>query len=359
MKKQAIVFLLGVVLPNILAGQSVKVPFDSEQWEMGNAQYSLQQYEGKDCMLLQSGFLYIKDLAFLNGTIEVDINFSAVRNFNSVSFRIHSPGNFEQFYIRPHQSGNPDANQYTPVFNGLGGWQLYHGEKYATPVNYTFNQWHHLKIVVAGNQAEVYFDDMKKPLLKINELLHETMAGTLGLGTRTNAYFANFQYTLDDRNIPDVPVEIVDIDGLIEQWQLSDLQSDDKFKDKIILSSSDTREIKWSPVPVQSSGVLNIAQYLQRSDGKNTGVVKLSIQSDRKQIRKLDLGYSDFVGVYVNGEILYSGATNFVSRDYRYLGTIGFFDSVYLPLKKGNNEILFVVRENFGGWGIQAVMNGG
>jgi hypothetical protein len=323
---------------------------------MENAQYSLQQYEGKDCMLLQSGFLFIKDLAFLNGTIEVDLNFSAVRNFNSVSFRIHSPGNFEEFYIRPHQSGNPDANQYTPVFNGLAGWQLYHGEKYATPVNYTFNQWHHLKIVVAGNQAEVFYDDMEKPLLKINELLHETISGSLGLGTRTNAYFANFQYTLDERNIPNAPIEKINIDGLIENWQLSDLQSDDKFKDKFTLSSSDTKEIKWSQVPVQSSGVLNIAQYLLRSDSDNTGVVKLNIRSDRKQIKKLDLGYSDFVGVYVNGEILYSGATNFVSRDYRYLGTIGFFDSVYLPLKKGNNEILFVVRENFGGWGIQAVM---
>jgi len=38
---------------------------------------------------------------------------------------------FEHFYIRPHQSGNPDANQYTPVFNGVSAWQLYHGALYA------------------------------------------------------------------------------------------------------------------------------------------------------------------------------------------------------------------------------------
>ena len=265
--------------------------------------------------MLQSGFVYLKQLEFLNGTIEVDINFSAVRNFNSISFRIHSPGNFEQFYIRPHQSGNPDANQYTPVFNGLAGWQLYHGEQYATPVDYTFNQWHHLKIVVAGNQAEVYYDDMEKPLLKIDELLHETIAGTLGLGTRTNAYFANFQYTIDDRNIPDVPVKKVAIDGLIEHWQLSDLQSDDKFEDKLILSASDTKEIPWKSVPVQSSGVLNIGQYLQRTEGMNTGVVKLDLKSEGKQIKKLNFGYSDFVRVYVNGQVLYSGETNFVSRE--------------------------------------------
>jgi hypothetical protein len=41
-----------------------------------------------------------------------------------------------------------------------------------------------------------------------------------------------------------------------------------------------------------------------------------------------------------------------MSRDYRYLGTIGLFDSVTLPLKAGENEIWIAVSEAFGGWGI-------
>ena len=77
MKKLAILFTLGLIIPITFFGQTVQVPFDSDQWEMSGAQYSLQQYEGKECMLLQSGFIYLKDLSFLNGTIEVDINFSA------------------------------------------------------------------------------------------------------------------------------------------------------------------------------------------------------------------------------------------------------------------------------------------
>jgi len=43
-----------------------------------------------------------------------------------------------------------------------------------------------------------------------------------------------------------------------------------------------------------------------------------------------------------------------MSRDYRFLGTIGFFDQLFLPLKKGSNELWFVVSENFGGWGVKA-----
>jgi hypothetical protein len=41
-----------------------------------------------------------------------------------------------------------------------------------------------------------------------------------------------------------------------------------------------------------------------------------------------------------------------MSRDYRYLGTIGYFDNVTLPLEAGKNEICIAVSEAFGGWGI-------
>ena len=48
------------------------------------------------------------------------------------------------------------------------------------------------------------------------------------------------------------------------------------------------------------------------------------------------------------------GDNGYRSRDYRYLGTIGFFDSVTLPLKEGRNEVVIAVSESFGGWGLQA-----
>jgi hypothetical protein len=33
---------------------------------------------------------------------------------------------------------------------------------------------------------------------------------------------------------------------------------------------------------------------------------------------------------------------------------VGFFDTIYLPLKAGNNEISFAISEYFGGWGVMA-----
>lgn len=43
-----------------------------------------------------------------------------------------------------------------------------------------------------------------------------------------------------------------------------------------------------------------------------------------------------------------------MSRDYRFLGTVGYFDEVYVDLKKGKNELWIAVSETFGGWGVKA-----
>ena len=90
------------------------------------------------------------------------------------------------------------------------------------------------------------------------------------------------------------------------------------------------------------------------SEQADTAFAKLTVDSDRAALKKLKFGYSDKVKVYVNNRLVYSGDNTFRSRDYRYLGTIGLFDAVYIPLEPGNNEILFAVSEQFGGWGVMA-----
>jgi hypothetical protein len=35
---------------------------------------------------------------------------------------------------------------------------------------------------------------------------------------------------------------------------------------------------------------------------------------------------------------------------------MGLFDELYLPLKKGKNELWMVVTENLGGWGVKALV---
>ena len=62
-------------------------------------------------------------------------------------------------------------------------------------------------------------------------------------------------------------------------------------------------------------------------------LARTTIQADAERTAELAFGFSDRVAVYLNGRLLYRGADEYQSRDYRFLGSIS---------------------ENFGGWGLQA-----
>ena len=48
---------------------------------------------------------------------------------------------------------HPDASQYNPAFYGLSSWQLYHGEGYSAQIDYRFDEWTHVKIVISAAEA--------------------------------------------------------------------------------------------------------------------------------------------------------------------------------------------------------------
>lgn len=99
---------------------------------------------------------------------------------------------------------------------------------------------------------------------------------------------------------------------------------------------------------------MNLAAVPMTAVGKNTRFARLVIDAEAEQTRELRIGYSDKAKVFVNGKYSYAGDNTYQSRDYRYLGTIGLFDTVPLPLKRGRNEVLIAVTEAFGGWGVMA-----
>jgi hypothetical protein len=69
-------------------------------------------------------------------------------------------------------------------------------------------------------------------------------------------------------------------------------------------------------------------------------------------VKKLSIGYSDDVSVFLNGRILYRGRSAQAFRDPAFLGIVNpENDTVYLPLKKGSNELMLAVSELGGGWG--------
>jgi len=340
-----------------VSAAETSVPFDSDKWDIQAKESKVEEYLGEKSLFLQDGFAIIKDSDFTDGIIEYDVAFPRQRGFIGSIWRWQNPKNYEEFYMRPHQSGNPDANQYSPVFNGLDAWQLYYGEGYGAPVRYAFDEWMHIKIMVSGKNAEIYIRDMDKPALIVRDMKREIRSGKLGLkGDLAPAHFANFSYVRME-NPPlrgkisatgDTPA------GTIMSWQVSDSFDEKSLSGKLVLTEDDKKKLSWKKLTCESTGMANLSKVQASEKDKNCVFARTSIISDKDQIKSLQFGFSDRIKVYFNDELIYSGNDTYGSRDYRFLGTMGFFDTLYLHLKKGENKLWVAVAESFGGWGIQA-----
>ncbi|HEX4849571.1 MAG TPA: family 16 glycoside hydrolase, partial [Puia sp.] len=332
----------------------VNLPLSLDKWDTIGVTPVKETFLDKECFRLPSGSIVAKDVTLLDGTLELDISFPEGRSFPGFALRMQDPYNFESFYVRPHQSGNPDASQYTPVFNGEAGWQLYYGEGYSGAFTFKFNQWHHIKIELHGLQAEFYIDGTA--VIKVKELLAGYKPGRIGIISEgANLRVANIQYTNRQGSTPtSIPVPPNGSAGLITQWQISNAVNRKLFDGKFELTPELKKNFGWTRQTSEPSGTINFARFGKWSETTNLMAAKLTIESAVDQVKAIAFGFSDYVSVYLNDKIIYSGSDNFRSRDYRFLGTIGFFDKVYLPLKKGVNELWFLVSEDFGGWGIKA-----
>ena len=350
-----------LAIGSFMAGSTLysqTIPFGDARWEISGVENKIENYLGKKSLYLKGGQALIKDSDFTNGIIEFKIAFTGERGFMGAVWRLEDENNYEEFYLRPHQSGNPDANQYTPVFNGISGWQLYYGEDYASPVKYKFNQWNIVKIIVSGKYAEIYINDMNTPALFVNELKRNVKSGKVGLecSNFTPVHFADFEYkTIENPKLKNKPKLAMNLpENIIANYSVSSHFKEEKLNHKYLLTKDEKEKLNWTKINCETTGFVNLARIQGIKEGLNTVFARVIINSDKDQYKKVSFGYSDLVKVYLNDKLEYSGQNNYQSRDYRYLGTIGFFDDVYLPLKKGENELMFAVSESFGGWGIMA-----
>jgi len=340
------------------------VPFDSGRWQWTAAEGRVEDHLGRKSLYLKGGVATVEGVSFTNGWIEFDVAMTGERGFMGGIWRVQDAKNYEEFYLRPHQSGNPDANQYTPVFHGVSGWQLYHGKRYGVPVSYRFNEWTHVKILFAGEQAEVSLQDMEKPALFIDRLKRGAEPGGVGVSALdfAPAHFSNFSFAVTDappiQGRPGASEPVAQ--GVIASWWVSDAFRESALEGKLSVDADDLAPRRWTLLAVESpSGLANLARLQGVHLRNDTVFVRKSIRSSREQVKRLDFGFSNRVRVYLNGRLLFRGDDPARSRDYRFLGSIGYYDALYLPLREGENELLLAVTEDFrdlGGWGIQATL---
>src|SRR6201993_2729067 len=142
---------LALLLSAVAQAQTpLSIPPDSPRWEFGG-ETKVADYLGRKSILLNGGDATLKDFEMRDAVIDVDVATTAKRDFFGMQFRISKDSlNAEELYLRPHESGLPDAIQYTPVLNTGRNWQIYNGPGFTAGVDIPKNEWFHLRLEVTG-----------------------------------------------------------------------------------------------------------------------------------------------------------------------------------------------------------------
>ncbi len=364
MRGLAVLWILSCI-PVGIVGQR-QIAFGGRTWTSTASDAKVEYYLGREALRLRNGSVFLDDVEFESGIIEYDMATTGHRSFVGAVFRRSetAPVGYEEFYLRPHQTGRFDAVQYTPSYNGISAWHLY--PEYNAPVHIPRNEWIHVKLVIAGSHMDVFVADMTTPVLVVHHLRRGPGPGRVGLTANfpgaqaTDIYptaFANVSVRVDDGLVnwaEDVAPSVST--GIIGAWSLSRAVAATpgpvEMLDESIMAASG-----WRVVHTDSTGRLNIAAHTGFPRGAQQGTVfaRVTIRSDRAQVKKLNFGFSDRASVFLNGHLLFTGNNTYRSRSLRYLGAMTLNnDAIYLNLREGENELVFAVSEAFGGWGLVA-----
>jgi hypothetical protein len=363
---------LFLILPAAARSQTLAVPADSSHWDLEGGARAVE-HQGRACLELNGGTAALKDCEFTDGIIDADVSFAGspfTRGFAGIQFRADTSfANAEWIYLRPHKSTYPDAIQYTPVLRTGANWQLYNGAGFNAAVDLPRDTWIHVRLEVSGAQAKLFVSDTTRPALVMDDLKSGLRKGAIALYVLTGTtYFSNFSV----RSTPEAPWqrhEPAMAPGTLVRWQISSAYDALARNLERPPSRAEADTMRWQDVEAEPPGFVVLYRYrdaphirvsfdrdfskrLEPQPGTKVLYARTTIDSDRDRARKLEIGYSDEVSVFLNGRILWRGRSAQYFRDPAFLGIVNAEnDAVYLPLHKGKNDLMLAVSELGGGWG--------
>ena len=152
-------------------------------------------------------------MKFGNGIIELNIASeiaedapSFARGFVGIAFRIDANKRFEGLYLRPANSRVEDQvrrNHSVQYFAypdyDFARLRKEAPEQYESYTDMPLGEWIHMKIVVSGERARLYVNNMEQPVLVVNDLkLGAKQQGGVGLWLEsgTVGYFSDVSITM-------------------------------------------------------------------------------------------------------------------------------------------------------------------
>ncbi len=206
---------------------------------------------------------------------------------------------------------------------------------------------------------DVFVNDAPSPTLAVGRLEGDATKG--GLRLQGPATFANLVITPDrvDGLSPEPARDPSERDpGLVRNWRLSAVSTLPEGKDPMY-SEIPGASGEWKSITAERGGLVNISrEYGLPVKDPNRGLVwlKTTISSDRAQTKKVDIGWTREMWVFLNGKPVYAGKNFFeVERERKFPDARCSLDngSFTLPLEAGDNEVAVAIANNFFGWGLK------
>ena len=308
-----------VAVALLLAGNTVlgqNIPTDIEharvsmkefQWKHEPGQVEFTTHRNTPAIrVLGDSLVFLKEMPFKDGTIEFDVEFTE-HVIAGISFR-HTKitKDHEYFYIRPFwpmNRLNRTSVQYTTVVDDVLLWDL--TDDYQTAALITMDGPNHVKLVVSGRQMRVYVNDMTKPTLYIPALEGPHGSGSIALRGK-GAISSNL--IIRPGVVEGLPREegfdpTAHDTRYLRQWLVTQ-PVDFPFGQDISQEDLPNPVDGWTAINAERRSLVNVSRQFGRSEKSGARRIvwlKTTIQSVRAQERRVDLGFSDEVWVYLNG----------------------------------------------------------
>lgn len=340
------------------ATASTIVPLVPEKWNFKEGKVEFTEYKGRRVMKLaqQSGQVVVKDLIFKDGTIEYDIEPILPEFAESIYFHRKDEKEQEIVYLRAAKMENLFSNdgiQYTPYFAGVNMWDMY--PQYQAPANAKSGEWNHVKLVISGKQLRVTVNG--KQVLAVPKLEGREWEGTIAF--EGSAYISNIDIK------PGVTEGLCPTEGVdLTQHEANYIRNWSVTQPVVLPIGTEPTSLLFFPknesftekIDAETAGLVNLTRKFGGNEKRRVVWMKAIITAKEAVKTNLQLGFSDEIWVYLNNQVTYVDKNNFMENMKKYPdGRISVHNgSVQLNLKKGENEILVAVANDFYGWGLIA-----
>jgi hypothetical protein len=146
--------------------------------------------------------------------------------------------------------------------------------------------------------------------------------------------------------------------GLVRNWRLSKFSALPNGKEPVYNEMPGPSQ-EWKTIGTERNGLINISREyglpLHEPD-RAVAWLKTTITSDKKQTKKVDIGWTRELWVFVNGKLVYADRNLFEVEGARKIPDARCSlenGSFTLPLEDGDNEVAVAIADNFFGWGMK------